>query len=339
MNVLITGVSGWLGRRLLELLREGHCAQRKLGKLNIRCLLLKNSDVEFARHLVKKFNVSVISGDLKERNTLKNAVEGIDVVFHLAGVTWAHRVKDYFQINTLGTENLITVSVQKKVKRFIYISSESVSGVKRDYSGKAIESDKPSPYCSYAFSKHQAEMAVNRIARSEGIETVILRPSVFYGPLMPADQVRFFRMIKNGRPVIFGNGKNLRNMVYIDNVVEAVLLSAQVKEAAGNTYFIADNEPHTTYEIYKMISEEIKGKDLRPVYIPDIFCDACYFLDKSLQYFGLHSSLIHVAAFMNKNVVCSIDKAKNELGYNPAVRLREGIKKSLKWCRDNNIKL
>ena len=174
-------------------------------------------------------------------------------MFHCAGLIHPKRIKELYQVNYLGTKNLVDASIKAGVKKFIYVSSNSPAGCNKRRNIPLKETGSYNPYGNYGKSKMLAEKYVKKMQREGKIDTVIIRPCWFYGPNQPLRQTTFFSMIKKGNPFIFGNGKNLRSMTYIGNLVEALLLAAEKKQASGQTYWIADEKPYTTIEIYKTI--------------------------------------------------------------------------------------
>lgn len=194
------------------------------------------------------------------------------------------------------------------------------------------ESDPFNPYLNYGKSKMLAEKIVNEAHKSSGLDTTIIRPCWFYGPGQPPRQTTFFKMIKKGNPLMFGNGKNLRSMSYVDNIVDAMLLAVKSKKSTGQTYWIADEKPYTTIEIYQAIADLFDVK-LKPRYLPNVVPETMKLGDEVLQAMGLYIKEVHVAGEMNKNIACSIEKAKKELGYKPRYSLKEGMKRSIDWCR------
>lgn len=264
-------------------------------------------------------------------------MKDVETVFHAIGLIHPRRIRELFAINTQGTKNIIEAAIEAKTKRCIYISSNSSCGFNANKDQLFQETDRPTPYMSYGLSKLQAEQIVQQCHKDGKIETVIIRPCWYYGPNQPERQTRFFKMIQSGKPIIFGNGQNLRSMSYIDNVIHGLLLAEKSEKANGQTYWISDERPYTVLEIYYTIAELLNIKDFKPHFVPDITSEICATLDKILQSCGLYSSNMHVAGEMNKNIACSIEKAKTELGYRPQVGLREGMQRSLAWCRSQGL--
>jgi nucleoside-diphosphate-sugar epimerase len=335
MNILITGSTGWLGSRFLELIFD-----KKYSKYtkdwDVSCLVLAQDDLSSISEIVKRENIKLIKGDITKRETLAGALSGVDMVFHVAGLIHPGRIKELYEINTKGTQNLVTESEVAGVKKFIYISSNSVAGINKD-NKPFIEEMSLKPYLNYGRSKYLAENEVNAAYKRGNMKTVILRPCWFYGPNQPKRQTTFFKMISKGNPIIFGNGLNLRSMSYVDNTCQAMFLAANNSNADGQTYWVSDAQPYKTLDIYGTVAKILKVKKFKPRHLPDIVSFGCFVADILLQSVGLYIKEIHVAGEMNKNIFCSNEKAIKELGYNPDISLEEGMTRSIKWCRDKGL--
>ena len=333
MRVLITGVPGWLGGRFLEILVKGFNSEGPLNDWKIRCLVLSGEDASFINNLAREKPIEIVYGDVTKKETLKDALKDTDIVFHIVGIIHPKKIKELYSINTLGALNLITEAYRCGVKRFVHISSNSVAGTNLKRHILMKEEDEPRPYMNYGLSKYYAECIVRGFQESGRIETVILRPCWFYGPNQPRRQTKFFKMILKGNPLVFGNGLNFRSMSYVDNTSEAMILAATKKEAVAQTYWIADSRPYTTLEIYQTVAELLEVKNFEPKFLPDFSSEVFLLGDKILQGLGMYQTEIHVAGEMNKDIACSIEKAGRELGYAPKIDLREGMYRSIAWCR------
>jgi nucleoside-diphosphate-sugar epimerase len=154
----------------------------------------------------------------------------------------------------------------------------------------------------------------------------------------------FFSMIKNGMAPILGDGGNLRSMVYIDNLCQAILLSEFNPRANGQAYWIADRRPYAMAEIIDTVERlmetefgmVVKHKRLR---LPAFAGEIAQIGDTLIQGLGVYQQKIHVMSEMNKTIACSIEKAQNELGYQPLVELEEGMRRSLAWCVEKGIRI
>ncbi len=337
MRVLITGVPGWLGGRFLEILVNGFENEGPINDWRLRCLVQEGLDATFINNLSQHKKIEIVYGDVTKKHTLKDAVSDVDVIFHIVGIIHPKKIKDLYLINTQGTLNLIQEAFYAGVERFIHISSNSVAGTNAKHHILMREIDEPRPYMNYGLSKYHAECIVNSFQEDTKIETVILRPCWFYGPNQPARQTRFFTMIQKGNPIVFGSGLNFRSMSYVDNTSLAMILAASKREAVGNTYWIADARAYTTLEIYQTVAELLEVKNFKPRFLPDFSSEIFLLADKVLQGAGMYQTEIHVAGEMNKDIACSIEKARKELGYDPKIGLKEGMKRSIEWCRKTGL--
>lgn len=328
-RVLVTGAPGWLGTRLVEALSQGFSAgPARCSSEPVRVLSAPGSDCSALARLP---SVEVVETDLRHALPA-DACSGIETVFHCAGLVHPRRIDDLYAINVDGTRHLLDCAIAGKVKRVVFVSSNSPAGLNESPVTLMREEDPPRPYLNYGLSKMQAEWLVMDAHRAGRIEGVILRPCWFYGPNQPHRQTRFFRMIKGGRPVIFGRGTNLRSMSYVDNVVQGMLLAREVERAAGETYWIADRRPYSFIEIIETVARILDVR-VRPLYLPKVGSDLARFADSLLQMTGLYSQDVHVAGELAATIAVSIEKAAAELGYAPEIELEEGMRRSIEWCR------
>lgn len=144
------------------------------------------------------------------------------------------------------------------------------------------------------------------------------------------------RMIRDGNVPLFGDGKNLRSMTYIDSLCNALLLAEEKEVAKGETYWIADERPYTTLEIYQTIAELLRV-ELKTRNIPGFVSEIATAADWTLQRLGMYQTEIHVVGELNKNIACSIEKAKKDLGYKPEIELRDGMRRSIEWAKERGL--
>lgn len=334
-RVLVTGAPGWLGTRLVRALAEGgRFGPAKQKPEPVRVLAQPGIPAD----AIRLGGVEIREADLTAPELPSGACDGIDTVFHCAGIVHPRRIEQLYQTNVEGTRRLLEAAIRAKVRRFILISSNSPAGLNVDPTRLMTEDDPPRPYLGYGLSKLQAEWMVLDAHRAGRIQGVILRPCWFYGPDQPARQTRFFRMIRGGHPIVFGKGDNLRSMSYVDNTVQAMLLARQPSRAAGQTYWIADRRPYSFIEILETVARLLEVR-IRPRYLPGLGCDFARFTDSLLQMGGWYSQDIHVAGELAATIAVSIAKAERELGYAPEIELEEGMRRSIAWCRAQGIDL
>jgi nucleoside-diphosphate-sugar epimerase len=282
----------------------------------------------------------LVEGDLADPGTARRLCENAAgaVLFHVAGVVHPTRgLSELEQVNVAGTRHLLEAAANTGVRRVVVVSSNSPFGFNPSPDHLFDESSPYNPYMGYGRSKHRMELLVDRAQESGKIETVIIRPPWFYGPHQPARQSTFFKMIKEGRFPIIGDGHQKRSMAYVDNICQGLLLAATVDRANGQKYWIADERPYSILEIVETVRQVleqelgIRCKDQR-LRAPGIAGTIASGLDGVLQRCGLYSQKIHVLGEMGRTIACSIDKAVGELGYSPRVELREGMIASVRWC-------
>jgi nucleoside-diphosphate-sugar epimerase len=283
--------------------------------------------------------VTLVAGDVTDPGSLDAFLErGRDaVLFHCAGLihpAWSSR--DFARVNAAGTRNVVDAAARAGVRRFVHVSSNSPLGCNPAPDHVFDEASPYRPYMGYGRSKKEAEDAVNAAQRSGALETAIIRPPWFYGPYQPPRQTLFFRMIREGRFPIVGSGENRRSMAYVDNICQGLLLCALKPEANGRTYWIADRRAYSMNEIVSTVSTVLREDFGLPVsdrrmQLPGFVGDAAQLADAVLQSSGLYVQKIHVLSEMNKTIACSTARAQRELGYDPVVELREGMRRSIEW--------
>ena len=333
-KIAITGAPGWLGTTLAQALAEGaEFRSIRQEPVPIRCLVQPGISTQPIDRLDGK--VESITADVRDPDALQGAFDGCDEVVHAAGIIHPRRIGDLFSVNVEGTRHILSEAIRAGVKRLVFISSNSPAGVSKTHAHWMTEQESPRPYFNYGMSKLQAEQLVQGAWRAGDLETVILRPCWFYGPNQPERQSRFFRMIQAGNPMVFGNGENLRSMSYVSNTVQGVLLSLAVEHAAGKTYWMADKRPYSFIEILETVAKLLEVPELKPRYLPSLVSTACQVADALIQRTGLYQKEIHVAGELASSIAVSVDRAVEELGYDPEIDLEEGMRRSIEWCRAN----
>ena len=321
-KILVTGVPGWLGTYFLSVLKFGSSDYPEYTpvKCKIRALVLPGIKTS----VIEKKVDQIIRGDIRNLQTCCEVTRDIDTVIHLAGIIHPKRIKDLHEVNTKGTSNLVYASILNNVKHFIYISSNSAYGVSYSIMNEEFT---PNPYMNYGWSKFYAEEVVRN--NGQYLPYVILRPCWYYGEGHPPRQSKLIKMIEGGRPIIFGDGNNLRSMTYIGNLSMASIQVMQ-NRLFNKEYWIADRRPYTINEIYSTIAK-ILGVEFNPRYLPEVLSSICRFGDRILQKLGLYNSYIHVAGEMTCNIACSVKKAMKEFNYDPRISLEEGMRRSIEW--------
>jgi nucleoside-diphosphate-sugar epimerase len=337
---LITGAPGWIGTRLVRTLLEGPTGEPR----RLRCLVQPGVGASALR---LSDRVEIVPGDLRDTGAVQAFCRDAEAatLYHCAGVVHPPLfVRELFDVNVQGTRNLLHAAEAAGVRRVVALSSNSPAGVNPSREHRFDEQSPYKPYMSYGRSKMWMEQAVQACQARGRLETVILRPTWFYGPDQPERQTTFFRMIRSGKAPIVGDGENQRSLTYVDNLCQALLLCEHASLANGQTYWIADARPYSMNEIVDTVERlmetefglAVAHKRLR---LPSLAGEVALWADAALQKLGLYVQKVHVLSEMNKTIACSIDKAQRELGYRPAVALEEGMRRSLAWCLAQGIAL
>lgn len=337
--ILVTGPLGWLGIGLVRSLVYGltDCDNLKDpdSSLRIRCLVLPGQDGAMLQAISDRIEITV--GDLRSEQDCARFCAGAEgaVLFHTAGIIHPYRISEFYEVNVKGTINLLDAAIKSRIKRAVVVSSNSPCGC-NPHPDHLFDEDSPyNPYMNYGRSKMLMELATKERSEAKRIETVLIRAPWFYGPNQPPRQKLFFKMIRDGKAPIVGDGSNLRSMSFIDNLCQGLILSAIQEKAAGKTYWVADERPYSMAEIVDtieaLLESEFKQKCVhRRLRLPNIASQTAFLIDGLFQGLGFYNQKIHVLSEMNKTIACSIAKAKKELGYEPKVALEEGMRRSIR---------
>lgn len=344
--VLVTGANGWLGRRVVRTLTEGHSEMGPLGTggRRVRMLVRPGEKVDDLLAL----GAEKVEGDLRDPAAARSLAVGAagGTLIHLAGIIHPTRsTREFAEVNVEGTKAVVMEAGNAGVRRAIVMSSNSPIGMSRNPFEVFDEESPYNPYMAYGRSKQAMEEWLRAGVNDKNLPQItIVRAPWFYGPEQPARQTRFFSMIKAGRFPIVGDGHNRRSMGYVDSLAYGILLAAQALQAAGKIYWLADERPYPMKEIVDTVRDVLRedfGMSVNPktVQVPGIVSDVARLGDWMLQKAGLYNQELHVLSEMNLTIACTIDRAKQELGYKPLVDLREGMHRSVKWCLDHGIEI
>lgn len=290
----------------------------------------------------------VITGDICDELSLGRLLSRADgaTLIHLAGVIHPrHRTSEFMRVNVYGTRKIVEAAARAGVKRAIVMSSNSPIGASKNPFELFDERSSYRPYMGYGKSKHLMEEWLNaRVVASLPPEVVIVRAPWFYGPSQPARQTRLFRLIRQGRFPLFGRGEARRSLGYVDSLAYGILLASDARQAAGGTYWLADERPYSMFEIVETVRAVLREDfhlrvNPKIIRLPRMIPDIARAGDRILQSVHLYNQSIHVLSEMNLTIACAITKAVREIGYRPLVDLREGMRRSVEWCLSNGISM
>jgi nucleoside-diphosphate-sugar epimerase len=318
MNILVTGATGFIGRHFVRALSKSY---------SVRCLVRRSSDIT----TLKDLNVGITYGDLLVKESLGSALDGIDLVYHLAGEVYARRMQDYHNGNVLATYNLLEVCEEKGTKRIIFLSSV---GVFKPATPNTLltEESECKPMTIYGKTKLEAEGLIKQC----NIPWVIVRAPIVYGPRQPPVVNRLFLDAFTKRKIsIVGKGDNPRSLCFVDNLVDGLMLLANKPGANGKLYILSDDSPYTFDEIITTICGII-GQKVKVVHLPSILGNISWQINNFMgKLFNLYFVELYAMKTMQLHWRCNITKAKKEIGYNPNVTLEMGIKSVMDWIKND----
>lgn len=316
--LLITGVPGWLGNRMVDIMINGD----KTGEFRTNRPITLLVEPRFKGMLKLPTNFNIIHGDLLDKNSLQQAVAGVSTVFHLAGVIAPPKIASLYRVNLEGTKNLIDACIEKGVRRVIYMSTDSVCG--RGTKEKRVfdEYNLPMPYRDYGKSKYLAEKYVLDKTDEGLIDGTSMRGFWFFGPFASPKQTDWLNMFNWERQIIFGHGNNYRSITHVDNLVQAFLKAEVNKKTFGKWYWICGNEhTMTTNQIYQQICLALE-KEFNPIHIPTFMCVIANWADNFLRLFGNLHPIIHPAGKSYFDIAGKIDAAKRDFNYKPKISMQ-----------------
>ena len=344
-NVLITGASGWLGINLINTFLRGidlYPETHNLSENTSINVFIPRSEYEKIFSLFGD-KIKYYYGDITNKEDCKNFLSNFKdgTIFHLVGIIHPKKISDLYKINFQGTKNICESAIDVGLEKIIVLSSNSPFGLNKDQVSPFDHNSNYKPYFNYGRSKMLMEKFIKEIEEKKLINTVLVRAMWFYGPYQPDRQNLFFQMINKGKVPLVGSGNNLRSMSNTENLSYGLILTYLKEEANGNSYWIADKRPYSQLEIIntvrnvllKEFSIESINKNIK---LPRIFSDIAYFADMIIQKTGFYNSKIHVLSELSKNIFCSIKKTEDDLGYNPKIDLKIGLKRNFDWMKFEN---
>lgn len=309
--ILVTGANGFVGRALC-----GYAASHGFHvKAATRSACHFDGGVK-----------NVITGTVDGDTDWVAALSGIDVVIHLAARVHVMRddssdpLAEFRRVNTAGTEHLARSAAASGVERLVYVSSIKVNGEETCDGRIYSEQDVPAPQDHYGVSKWEAELALHRVARETGLEVVIVRPPLVYGSGVKGNFAQMLRAVAHSVMLPFGLVHNQRDLVYVGNLVDALIACASHPLAAGQTYLVSDGEAVSTPELLRRLAEAMNVSS-RVFPFPEAFLKLMGKLaGKSAQIERLLGSL-------------RVDsgKIRHELNWVPPYTLHEGLEATAKW--------
>jgi dihydroflavonol-4-reductase len=325
LKALITGATGFIGSHLAEHLHaKGY---------ELRALIRPTSDTKWLKHLP----VEYVTGSFGDIDSLRPAVEGVDAIYHVAGVVASKDRKGFFDGNQVATANLLDAAIahNPSLSRFVHVSSQAACGPSPSADAPVDETTPMRPITTYGESKAAAEREV--IDRMSRIPATIVRPPAVYGP-RDVGVYTFFQVVKRGLAPLIGFDRKLVSLVHAHDLVRGFVLAGESSVAVGETYFISSERFYDWKEVGE-VTARIMGRR-RPLYLnvphPLIF--------------GVAAVNGFVGRFMKKAPIldyekgrdltqgfwtCSVDKARRQIGYRESLTLEQGVRNTVEWYREH----
>jgi UDP-glucose 4-epimerase len=305
MKVLVTGANGFIG---------GHL-----------CRILESTGSDVLRAVRSPQPGAAAVGPINGSTDWSAALQGVAAVVHLAGRV--HVLKDpdrylhaeFRKVNVEGTLNLAFQAAQAGAQRFVFISSIAVHGLTSGRQPFSAQ-DVPDPQDSYGLSKYEAEQGLQELANKTGLQLVIIRPPLVYGPGVRANFLRLLKLAGSGLPLPLGSVRNRRNPVYVGNLCDLILKCLTHPAAAGQTFLVSDDHDVSTPELLRILARA---------------------MDKKVWLFPMFGSVFRLAGCLtgrSRDIVrlcgslqVDVSHTKELLGWAPPYTLEEGIRETVSY--------
>jgi nucleoside-diphosphate-sugar epimerase len=311
LDVCVTGASGFVGRELCSALqRSGHRVR---------------AAVRDPRHSVSGCTEVVGVGDIAADPDWNAALHGVDVVVHTAARV--HVMRDtasdplaaFRRVNVAATERLARAAVENGVRRLVFLSSIKVNGDAT--TGRAFSAAEPAaPRDAYGISKHEAEQVLQRIARESGLELVIVRPPLVYGPGVGGNFLRLLRLVERGIPLPLGAVHNRRSMIYNGNLADALIACAAHPAAADKTYLVSDGDDRSTSSLIGELASGM-GKRARLLRVPP----------SALDWAGRLTGKREEVERLTGSLVVDSSPIRRELDWHAPFSVHDGLERTTEW--------
>lgn len=313
-NILaVTGANGFVGRALCaEAVKRGMVVR---GITRSPCILPPGVE-------------NVVVGNVDGDTQWAQALAACDVVVHLAARVHIMHDKsrdplaEFRRVNTQGTIRLAQCAVEAGVRRLVNVSSIGVNGPSTRDNLEFTDQDVPDPHNPYSLSKWEAEQALQRIALQGQIEVVTVRPPLIYGPGVGGNFLRLLGAVYRGIPLPLGMTRNFRDLLYVGNLADFLIVCASHPAAPGNTYLVSDGTPVSTHTLLRGLARAL-GVTARLFPVPPFL----------LQTLGNLTG--YTAEFERLLSSLRVDSGKvcRELGWYPPFTLRDGLQATADWYR------
>lgn len=312
MNLLITGATGFVGSRLVDV------------TLTAKHQVLAVMRSEKVQNVEPNQNIQWCVGNLSPEFDWSKNLADVDCVIHCAARV--HQMQEeaqdiqavYDEVNFHGTLNLAKQAVEAGVKRFIFLSSIKVNGEQTEAGKPFLPKVSVPPIDPYGLSKYKAEIALMALAEQTGLDVVIIRPPLVYGPGVKANFQSMMKWVSRSVPLPLGAIHNQRSLVYLDNLVDLILNCVDNPNAANQTFLVSDDHDVSTTQLLKQIKQSSNSH--------------CVLIPIPMSWFRLAASLIgkpQIAQRLCGSLQVDISDTKKQLNWQPSVSWEQGISETV----------
>ncbi len=305
MRCLVTGAGGFVGRAMTaRLVAEGG---------DVVAALRRAADLPG--------RVAVV-GDIDGNTDWSAALAGVDAVVHLAARVHVMRERardplaEFRRVNVAGSVNLARQAAAAGVRRFVYVSTVKVLGGE----GRFDDASPPAPADPYSISKREAEERLFAVGEESGMEIVVLRPPLVYGPGVGGNFLRLMRLVATGAPMPFGLVENRRSMICLENLVDALYLCLSAERAAGRAWLVSDGEPVSTARLLRGLAHAM-GRPCRLLPVPPSL------LVMTAKLAGLGREISRLTG----SLVVDDSGFRAATGWRPPVGFDDGLRRTVDW--------
>ena len=268
----------------------------------------------------------VVVGEIDENTNWWGALNGCDIVIHLAARAHVmhesakNPLEEFRRVNVQGTEHLARNAVTSGVKRFVYVSSIKVNG-EETLGGKSYaERDMPMPQDAYGVSKWEAEQVLHRVAEETGLEVVIVRPPLVYGAGVKGNFAQLLSVLMRGIPLPLASIRNQRDLIYVGNLVDALIACATHPAAVGQTYLVSDGEGVSTPDLIRNLAQALGKFNL-------VFPFPIYVMRFCAGLFGKSAAVDR----LTQSLQIDSSKIRKELSWKPPCTMQQGLQATADW--------
>lgn len=311
-NVLVTGATGFVGGFL--------CNHLLMKGLNVRGTLLHSESPAVLDPRVEPAEIEPLGSD----TPWGHALSGIDAIIHLAARVHimadpaTDPLTEFRRVNTEGTKRLAHEAANAGVRRMVFISSIKVNG---EESATPYTEDSPcQPTDPYGVSKWEAEQALRQIEAETGLEVVVVRPTLVYGPGVGANFLNLMKVVHRGIPLPFASIVNRRSLIYVGNLVDALTVCTIHPNAAGRTFLVSDGEDVSISELVRRTAAAL-GLSARLFPVPASL----------MRLAGTLTGRSEVVNRLTGSLAVDSSRIRRELGWTPPFKMEEGLRATAEW--------